>query len=69
MAAEETANHFDLPWHQNSGSGSTARIWFCFGDKMSRLNLHIITVSTPQIPSATNALEISDMQEGNWSLG
>jgi hypothetical protein len=23
----------------------------------------------PQIPSATNVLEISDMQEGNWSLG
>jgi hypothetical protein len=23
----------------------------------------------PQIPSATNALEISDMQEGNWSRG
>jgi hypothetical protein len=23
----------------------------------------------PQIPSATNALEINDMQEGNWNLG
>ena len=26
------------------GPGGTARIWFYFGDKMSRLNLHIITV-------------------------
>ena len=23
----------------------------------------------PQIPSAMNVLEISDMQEGNWGLG
>jgi len=42
---------------------------FARQEEVARERIATAWACIPQIPSATNALEISDMQEGNWSLG
>jgi hypothetical protein len=38
------------------------------GEPVPRENIIAGKTVSPQIPSATNVLEISDMQEGNWRM-